>query len=108
VPSWKLHKPVHVVAGGKTRADSVRHGLAALPPSIRWVAVHDAVRPLVTPPLIEKVLKATQRSQAAIAPTPSRDTVKLSRTNHTIERTLSRGTIWLAQTPQIFERLLLM
>ena len=107
VPSWKLHKPVHVVAGGKTRTDSVRHGLAALPPQVRWVAVHDAVRPLVTSALIEKVLNVAKRSRAAIAATPSKDTVKFSRKNHTILRTLSRETIWLAQTPQIFERSLL-
>jgi 2-C-methyl-D-erythritol 4-phosphate cytidylyltransferase len=107
VPTWKLHKPVHVVSGGKSRAGSVYRGLAALPPQVRWVAVHDAVRPLVTSMLIEKVLKVAQRHRAAIAAAPSKDTVKLSRKNHTILRTLSRDTIWLAQTPQIFDRSLL-
>src|SRR4029077_10148279 len=37
---------VRVVAGGATRADSVRAGLRELSAAVRWVAVHDAVRPL--------------------------------------------------------------
>src|SRR5262249_55347355 len=52
---YKLTKLLGVVAGGKTRADSVRAGLAALPAATRYVAVHDAVRPLVKPEWIETV-----------------------------------------------------
>src|SRR6266516_4702982 len=35
-----------VVAGGRTRQASVAAGLAALPPGLEYVAVHDAARPL--------------------------------------------------------------
>ena len=107
IRGWRLRKPVHVVSGGETRADSVRQGLVGLPPGYRWVAVHDAVRPLVTPDLIENVLKAARRHRAAIAAYPSQDTVKLARRSRVIERTLPRSGIWLAQTPQVFERTLL-
>src|SRR5262249_27269399 len=67
ISRWKVRRPLHLVAGGTSRADSVRHGLAAVPPGFRWVAVHDGVRPLVTPALIEKVLNKARSHRAAIA-----------------------------------------
>jgi 2-C-methyl-D-erythritol 4-phosphate cytidylyltransferase len=100
-------KPLKVVAGGATRADSVRRGLAAVPSEFRWIAVHDAVRPLVTPALIEEVLRGARAHKAAIAACPSKDTVKLANGRQTIARTLPRDSVWLAQTPQAFERGLL-
>jgi 2-C-methyl-D-erythritol 4-phosphate cytidylyltransferase len=96
-----------VVAGGPTRADSVRCGLAALPPEYRWVAVHDGVRPMITPELIEAVYQAARTYGAAIAACPSKDTVKVAAADQTVERTLPRETVWLAHTPQAFERELL-
>lgn len=104
---WGLRKPVFAVAGGETRADSVRQGLQALPPEFRYVAVHDAVRPLVTTDLIEAVLKTARQHRAAIAAIPSKDTVKVAGPGQTIRHTLPRETVWLAQTPQVFERKLL-
>jgi 2-C-methyl-D-erythritol 4-phosphate cytidylyltransferase len=107
IARWHLRKPVHVVRGGSARHDSVRQGLNSVPPGYRWIAVHDAVRPLITPEGIEAVMREARKHRAAIAATPSKDTVKLSRRNHTIQRTLPRSDIWLAQTPQIFQRDLL-
>ncbi len=104
VRAWKCKKPVSIVKGGKERSDSVRNGLAALPTGITWVAVHDAVRPLVRPELIEKTLKAAQGSGAALAAYPSRDTVKLSDGKSWVRSTQQRETVWLAQTPQCFAR----
>ena len=107
VRRWHLEKLIHVVAGGVTRADSVASGLKAVPRSFRWVAVHDAVRPLVTVTLIEKTLREARRHRAAIAALPSKDTVKLATPSGRILRTPPRESVWLAQTPQIFERNLL-
>jgi 2-C-methyl-D-erythritol 4-phosphate cytidylyltransferase len=104
---WKVKHPLRIVAGGLTRADSVRHGLAAVPPGFGWIAVHDAVRPLVTPALIETVLTQSRAHQAAIAACPSKDTVKLAGRGDVIVRTLPRQAVWLAQTPQAFKRSLL-
>src|SRR5919204_6594793 len=39
----------NVIAGGKIRQDSVRAGLRSLDPETKYVAVHDAARPLITP-----------------------------------------------------------
>lgn len=105
--AWRFHKLLQIVAGGRTRADSVRQGLSALPRDSRYVAVHDAVRPLVTPRLIEETLRQARRFRAAIAASPSKDTVKLADRSGRVQSTPSRDLVWLAQTPQTFERTLL-
>ena len=66
--------------------------------------MHDAVRPLVTPQIIEKVIAGARRSKAALAACPSKDTVKLANAKGFIQDSPARETVWLAQTPQIFER----
>jgi 2-C-methyl-D-erythritol 4-phosphate cytidylyltransferase/2-C-methyl-D-erythritol 2,4-cyclodiphosphate synthase len=69
-------KVVAVVAGGETRAESVRCGLDALPPGIEIVLVHDAARPLVSAALIASVIEASFRVGAAVPGLPLSDTVK--------------------------------
>jgi 2-C-methyl-D-erythritol 4-phosphate cytidylyltransferase len=71
------------------------------------VAVHDAVRPLVTAELIENVIRKARRYKAALAAAPSKDTVKLAERNGFIRATPDRRQVWLAQTPQVFEKDLL-
>ena len=96
-----------VVSGGAARADSVRQGLLHIPPTSRYVAVHDAVRPLVTREIIENVIRAARRFKAALAASPSKDTLKLGSQAGFVQHSPPRETVWLAQTPQIFERRLL-
>jgi 2-C-methyl-D-erythritol 4-phosphate cytidylyltransferase len=105
--AWKFKKLFAVVPGGTLRADSVRHGLFHIPPNSRYVAVHDAVRPLVTTATIENVIRAARRLKAALAASPSRDTLKLGSPAGFVRHSPPRETVWLAQTPQIFERRLL-
>jgi len=94
---------VSVVAGGATRQDSVRIGLAALPPESPFIAIHDVARPFVTGSLIWRVFEAAEAGGAAIPALPVRDTVKEVE-NGRVLRTLSRQKLWAAQTPQIFAR----
>jgi 2-C-methyl-D-erythritol 4-phosphate cytidylyltransferase len=101
---WRIRKLVAVVPGGVERRDSVRQGLDALSRRVRWVAVHDAVRPLVAPATIRKTLRAAKRSGAALAASPSRDTVKLADPWGHVHTSPPRQTVWLAQTPQVFRR----
>ena len=107
VGKWKFEKWLAVVSGGATRADSVRAGLSVMPDGVRYIAVHDAVRPLITPEVIERVIGAARKTGAALAACPSKDTVKLSNGNGCVHSTPRREIVWLAQTPQIFERRLL-
>jgi 2-C-methyl-D-erythritol 4-phosphate cytidylyltransferase len=89
------------VAGGAERQDSMRAGLAALPPEIELVAVHDAARPLVRALDVERVVSAAARSGAALLAVPVRDTLKRVERGRVAE-TLSRTACWAAQTPQVF------
>lgn len=94
--------PVAVVAGGSSRADSVRIGLAASPASASLVLVHDAARPLVAPALIAKVLDAVPGADGAIAAAPVVDTLKRAGAGDLIAGTVARAGLWGAQTPQAF------
>jgi 2-C-methyl-D-erythritol 4-phosphate cytidylyltransferase len=103
-----------MVPGGERRQDSVMSGLSAVTRLARdgtpyeWVAVHDGARPLVTPDLISRGLKAAQEVGAAIAAIPSTDTVKTVDASGTITGTPERTNLWLAQTPQVFRTSLLL
>ena len=99
---------VTVVVGGHTRQDSVRAGLAALPPEVDLVAVHDGVRPLLTPELARACLAAAAETGVALLAVPVKDTVKESRDGMIVSATVARQHLWLAQTPQVARRDLLL
>jgi 2-C-methyl-D-erythritol 4-phosphate cytidylyltransferase len=87
--------------GGAERQDSMTAGLAALPPDVAFVAVHDAARPLVASEAVSRVVNAARRSGAAILAVPVRDTIKRVREGLIVE-TPSRSECYAAQTPQVF------
>ena len=90
--------------GGRTRAESVRNGIADLPESCRIVLVHDAARPLVPMPVVDRVVDAVRAGQSAIAALPVVDTLKEVDADGRIVRTVPRDGLWRAQTPQGFPR----
>jgi 2-C-methyl-D-erythritol 4-phosphate cytidylyltransferase len=94
-----------VVDGGAERFDSVANALARIPESVEFVAVHDAVRPLATPALIEAVFTAAVATGAAMLAVPVADTLKrVDAATHQITETVPRAGLWQAQTPQVFRR----
>jgi 2-C-methyl-D-erythritol 4-phosphate cytidylyltransferase len=100
----KSKKLISIVEGGKERFDSVRNGLAALPPSVEMVAIHDGARPAVTPKIIEAAVSEANRTGAAVAGFPLKDTIKkVERRKLSVERSLDRAELWAAQTPQVFK-----
>ena len=99
---------VRVVAGGRTRAESVRNGLENVSGSCEWILVHDAARPLVNRSLIRRLIQAAKGSGAAVAAMPVTSTVKRIDAKHKIiMNTEDRESLYLAQTPQIFKKTLL-
>ena len=100
---YGIKKPVRLVAGGATRAESVKRGLDAISPKAKFVAIHDGARCLVTPQMIKKVLRAAYLHRAATAACTVCDTVKIATKRGFIERTENRERVWLAQTPQVFD-----
>jgi 2-C-methyl-D-erythritol 4-phosphate cytidylyltransferase len=106
VDRYRVRNVLEVVAGGAERQESVWCGLQALPGGVRWVVVHDAVRPFITPELVERVIAAGQRHGAATCGLEVRETVKRVK-GAMVEATLDREGLWLIQTPQAFRRDLL-
>jgi 2-C-methyl-D-erythritol 4-phosphate cytidylyltransferase len=91
------------VAGGATRADSVRSGLAEVPAEATVVLVHDAARPLLTEDMIERVIAPLGEGwDGAVPGLPLADTVKRVRADEIVE-TLEREELVTVQTPQAFE-----
>jgi 2-C-methyl-D-erythritol 4-phosphate cytidylyltransferase len=95
-----LRKLARVIAGGETRAQSVQRGLASIP-AANIVAVHDGVRPFVTPEEIDQVVVAARTSGAAILVAPVADTIKEIKDLRVVG-TLPRTNLRRALTPQCF------
>jgi 2-C-methyl-D-erythritol 4-phosphate cytidylyltransferase len=100
-------KPVRLVSGGRTRAESVSRGLARTPAAAEVVLVHDGARPRIALALIDRLLAAVARHGAAIPALPATDTLKERTAGGLVKRTLDRDRIVCVQTPQAFRRELL-
>ena len=98
-----LGLPWLTTAGGALRQDSVRLGLAALPRETRYVLVHDAARPFLSPALTRRICEALRRGASAVVPgLPVTDTIKLV-DNGLVTATLPRARLAAVQTPQGFD-----
>jgi 2-C-methyl-D-erythritol 4-phosphate cytidylyltransferase/2-C-methyl-D-erythritol 2,4-cyclodiphosphate synthase len=89
------------VTGGRTRAESVQAGLAAITAGRNQpVLVHDAARPFVARAHVDRLLAALEVADGAILTLPVPDTLK--RGEGLVDETVSRDGLWRAQTPQAF------
>jgi 2-C-methyl-D-erythritol 4-phosphate cytidylyltransferase len=96
-----------IIPGGKHRQDSVRVGLDHLNAETRYVAVHDAARPLISAEQIERVVKQTQIHAAASLAEVISDTLKYADTEFFVSGSVDRHQLYAMQTPQVFERKLI-
>jgi 2-C-methyl-D-erythritol 4-phosphate cytidylyltransferase len=96
-----------IIPGGKHRQDSVRAGLDHLDAGAKYVAVHDAARPLITAEQIERVFEQSQIHAAASLAEPISDTLKYADTESFVTGSVDRHQLYAMQTPQIFERKLI-
>jgi 2-C-methyl-D-erythritol 4-phosphate cytidylyltransferase len=96
-----------IIPGGKRRQDSVRAGLDHLEYVMRYVAVHDAARPLVTPPQIDRVFEQCRIHGAAALAEPINDTLKRADADLLVTEAVDRHQVYAMQTPQIFARQLI-
>ncbi len=91
------------VAGGSTRSDSVRAGLAAVPGEADVICVHDAARPFASGELFDRVIDAVVDGAAGAVPgIPVADTIKVVDENGTVVDTPLRSRLVAVQTPQAF------
>ena len=92
-----------IVAGGKTRQESVAEGLKACDCDTRYVLIHDGARPCIASETISEVVKAVRRLPAVAVGRPVTDTVKRCEKGLTVSETVSRDRLWSVQTPQAFQ-----
>jgi 2-C-methyl-D-erythritol 4-phosphate cytidylyltransferase len=93
--------PHQLIGGGETRFHSVKNGIDVIPGSEGLlVAVHDAVRPLVTKQIIDGAYRYAAEHGNAVTAVKSRDSVRQLKNN--VSTSLARDEIFLVQTPQIF------
>lgn len=98
---------VQVVEGGEQRHESVRAALEKISDEAELVAVHDAVRPCVSPAMIDAVFAEGAKTGAAILAAPLFGTIKRVAESGVIDATIPRENLYEAQTPQVFRRELL-
>jgi 2-C-methyl-D-erythritol 4-phosphate cytidylyltransferase len=96
-----------IVPGGERRQDSVRAGLDRIDREAKYVAVHDAARPLITPEQIERTFEQSRVRGAAALAQPVNDTLKRADANLLVVGSIDRHQLYAMQTPQIFERKLI-
>ena len=98
-----FHAPHPVVAGGATRSESVRAGLAAVPAEATVICVHDAARPLASEHLYRTVVAAVAAgADGAVPGLAVTDTIKVVDHAGTVTATPDRGSLRAVQTPQAF------
>ena len=103
-------KPVQIVTGGTTRAESAKNGVLAAAGEL--VAVHDAARPFVSQAVITAALEAAAQCGAAAPAVPVKDTIKAAARGNgktvpdacLVYTTPDRSTLYAVQTPQCFDR----
>ena len=97
-----LDKVTAVVAGGKSRQESVNLGMNALSEKVELAAIQDGARPLVTWQLIDRVVRAANSYGAAVPVIPVKDTDKVCDVSLVIS-TPDRSGLRAVQTPQVFD-----
>jgi 2-C-methyl-D-erythritol 4-phosphate cytidylyltransferase len=97
---------VKLFIGGATRLETVNKAIALLKDDIELVAIHDAARCCVTEKWTDDVIKAAEKSGAAILACPVVATLKDVK-DGVIVKTVDRAGLYEAQTPQVFETNLL-
>ncbi len=95
--------PALFVPGGAERQDSVAAALAALPPDIGKVFIHDCARPFVRVEQLIALHKIVLREDAVVLAHRVTDTIKEHRADGHL-KSLPREKLWAMETPQVFSR----
>lgn len=92
--------PHQIVFGGEERFHSVKNALTIIEDENAVIAIHDAVRPLVSQTTISNCFQKALANGNAVAAIPSKDSVRKQTNNQSTA--LLRSEIYLVQTPQTF------
>jgi 2-C-methyl-D-erythritol 4-phosphate cytidylyltransferase len=97
---YRFDKPVVIQEGGASRFQSVKRGLEKIEGD-GLVAIHDGVRPLVSPEIIAASFRHAAKHRSAVAAVPLKDSIRMSDDGST--KAMDRSTFKLIQTPQTFD-----
>jgi len=94
-------RPVRLIAGGASRTESVRAGLAAV--SAETIFIHDAARPGLTPGVLAALRSALESGAEAAAPAlPIADSLRRADAEGRAQEDVERAGLMRVQTPQAF------
>lgn len=96
-----FYPALETVNGGGTRFQSVRNGLKRISAKDGLVAVHDGVRPFITPDIIRNSFDTAARTGAAVTAVAVKDSVRMLQPDGS-SRAVDRSVYQLVQTPQTF------
>lgn len=91
---------IKVIAGGDTRFQSVKNGLDSIDDENSLVAIHDGVRPLVRPEIIDASFKLSKIHGSAVASTRLKESLRQVDKDQT--KSIDRSQYRSIQTPQTF------
>lgn len=95
--------PVNVVSGGATRNESSYNGLAAITDDDANVLIHDAVRPFIDTPTLQRIIDALETELAVDTAIPTADTIIRVTEDLYIDEIPRRDVLYRGQTPQGFK-----
>ena len=94
--------PEHtVVAGGEERFHSVKNGIEAVSADVQHIAIHDAVRPLVSHETLTRCFNALNEHNAVVPAIPINDSIR--EVHGVLNKSVDRSLYKRIQTPQCFE-----
>jgi 2-C-methyl-D-erythritol 4-phosphate cytidylyltransferase len=97
---YHLNERIILQAGGETRFQSVKNGLAKIEGE-GLVAIHDGVRPLVSKDIIAESFRMAAIQGSAVAAVPLKDSIRIAEQEMT--KAMNRSKFRLIQTPQTFD-----
>ena len=101
---YKFNLPIKIVEGGDTRYDSVKSALQLITEQ-GLVAVHDAVRPLVSTKTILAVFRNAEMYGNAVPAIPLNDSIRKIESGKNMA--VDRSRYCIIQTPQCFTTIML-
>jgi 2-C-methyl-D-erythritol 4-phosphate cytidylyltransferase len=99
VKKYHFTYPIVLQEGGSSRFQSVKKGLEKIEGD-GLVAIHDGVRPLVSPDIIRESFRLAAKHQSAVAAMPLKESIRILERGHT--KAMDRAQFRLIQTPQTF------
>ena len=100
VQKFDFTKKIDLVKGGETRFQSVKNGLDRIE-GHGLVAIHDGVRPLVSPDIIGASFRIAAEHRTAVAAVRLKESIRMTDQDNT--KAMDRSKFRLIQTPQTFD-----